>query len=76
MVRGVNQGLWCGSVLCLCGAEVKVCATPQVGTEDRRVEVSNSELATTFYFLIIVGYYLRQLEVSLLSFPHASRVWV
>ncbi len=33
-------------------------------TGDRRVEVSNSELATTFYFLIVVGYFLRQLEVG------------
>jgi len=42
----------------------KIDILAQVGTGERRVEVSNSELATTFYFLIIVGYYLRQLEVS------------
>lgn len=34
-----------------------------IGTEERRVEARNPELATTFYVLIVVGYYLRQLEV-------------
>ena len=34
-----------------------------IGTEERRVEARNPELASTFYTLIIVGYYLRQLEV-------------
>ena len=38
-----------------------------IGSEERRVEARNPELASTFYTLIIVGYYLRQLEVQFLS---------
>lgn len=35
-----------------------------IGREERRVEARNPELASSFYLLIIVGYYLRQLEVK------------
>lgn len=41
-----------------------------IGSEERRVEARNPELASTFYTLIIVGYYLRQLEV----FSSESRI--
>lgn len=38
-----------------------------IGSDGRKVEVSNQELARIFYFLLVVGYNIRQLEASLSS---------
>lgn len=35
-----------------------------ISSGGRKVELSNQELARIFYFLLVVGYHIRQLEVS------------